>query len=449
MSRETPPPAASGEDRFRSIAGQAPAMIWVTDPAGECVYLNSAWYSFTGQTEGEALGFGWLEASHPDDQHEAHEIFLAANSAHTPFHLEYRLRTACGDYRWVYDTGNPRFGPDGAFLGFVGNVIDIHDRHETEERLRTLTNAVPAFVWFATQNGDVHYLNDRWYQYTGQRPEEALPDGWPAALHPDDTPVVLEAWAAARAQQKRYEIECRYRRVDGRYLWHLVRAEPVRGEGGAVIAWIGTGIDIDAHRRAEERQALLINELNHRVKNTLATVQALASQTVKSTPDPEQFHESFEDRLISLSQAHDLLNATGWEGAGLADVVERALAPWSDQVAQQGPDAWLDPAQAVSVSMALHELGVNAAKYGALSTPGGRVSITWARLRNADGETLQLDWKESGGPPVKEPTRRGFGSRLLERGLGRELQGAVQMSFRPAGLECHVTFPLRLDQRQG
>jgi PAS domain S-box-containing protein len=274
---ETEAALAESERRFRNLADNAPLMMWVTEPDGYCSYLNRRWYEYTGQSEEEALGLGWTRATHPDDQKLAEEAFLAANAARAPFRVEYRLRRADGVYRWAIDAAAPRFSEDGTFLGYVGSVIDIDERREGEERLResearlrTLTNSLPAFVWFATPDGALHHFNDRWYEYTGQTPEEALPSGWVSTLHPDDVDRTAVAWAEARARTVPYEIEVRYRRHDGAYRWYVARAEPVRGEDGAVTGWFGTSIDIDDRKRAEARMRELNATLEHRIEEALA-----------------------------------------------------------------------------------------------------------------------------------------------------------------------------------
>ncbi len=268
---------AESERRFRNLADHAPVMMWVTDPDGYCSYLNRSWYEFTGQSEEEALGLGWTKATHPDDQKFAEGAFLAANAARGPFRIEYRLRRADGVYRWAIDAAAPRFAEDGTFLGHIGSVIDIDERREAEERsresearLRTLTNSLPAFVWFATPDGALRHFNDRWYEYTGQTPKEALPDGWATTLHPDDVGRTAVAWADARARVVPYEIEIRYRRRDGAYRWYVARAEPVRDEDGTVTAWFGTSIDIDDRKRAEAGLQNLNTTLEQRVEEALA-----------------------------------------------------------------------------------------------------------------------------------------------------------------------------------
>jgi PAS domain S-box-containing protein len=265
------------ETRFRNVADHAPMMMWVTDPSGYCTYLNRAWYEFTGQTPEQAEGFGWLDATHPDDRAEADRVFREANESRGAFRVEYRLRRHDGAYRWAIDAAAPRFGDDGEYLGYVGSVIDIDERRDAEERqrdsearLRTLTDALPAFVWFATPDGELHQFNDRWYEYTGQTPEEALPNGWLATLHPDDVERTGAAWAHAREQGINYEIEVRYRRADGAYRWYLARAEPLRDAAGTITGWVGTSSDIHDRKSAEDALRELNDTLEQRVTRAVA-----------------------------------------------------------------------------------------------------------------------------------------------------------------------------------
>ncbi|MBB5716951.1 PAS domain S-box protein [Sphingomonas aerophila] len=258
------------ESRFRNMADHAPVMMWVTDPSGYCTYLNRGWYEFTGQMPEKAEGFGWLDATHPDDKAEAERIFREANAARSPFRAEYRLRRADGSYRWTLDAAAPRFGEDGSYLGYVGSVIDIDARRETEDRqreseasLRKLTGALPAFVWFAKPDGELTYFNDRWYAYTGQTAEQAVPDGWTDVLHPDDVAATVDRWAQARAGGTSYEVEVRYRQHDGVYRWYVARAEPIRDGDGVVTTWVGSSIDI--HDRKEAETALRASEAKFRL----------------------------------------------------------------------------------------------------------------------------------------------------------------------------------------
>ena len=195
-----------------------------------------------------------------------------------------------------------------------------------------------------------------------------------------------------------------------------------------------------AQQRHQSQLRLLINELNHRVKNTLATVQSMAAQTLRNEPDSMIAFEKFEARLLGLSRVHDILTRESWHGAELQEVAERALRPFDEageRVRLQGPPVRLQPGGALTMALILHELATNALKYGALSNGEGRVELTWAY----DPETRALEslWTETGGPAVAEPTRKGFGSRLIERSLRGELKGAATMDYRPDGLCCKLS----------
>jgi two-component sensor histidine kinase len=207
--------------------------------------------------------------------------------------------------------------------------------------------------------------------------------------------------------------------------------EGTREEGVAFV------LDLSDRKEADKRQQLLLEELNHRVKNTLATVKALSAQTLRTAVSPEAFGEAFEGRLLALSQTHNLLNRSCWSGASLRDILMQELSPYesaeSGRFLLDGDDIRLRPVAAVTLGMAFHELTTNAAKYGALSVPGGSVRVAWRQ--GAPGR-LQLDWQESGGPQVRPPQRRGFGSSLIEQTLAGEVCGEVRLEFLAQGLHC-------------
>jgi PAS domain S-box-containing protein len=199
-------------------------------------------------------------------------------------------------------------------------------------------------------------------------------------------------------------------------------------------------------KRTEEHQRLLLNELNHRVKNTLAVIQSIAVQTFRGDAATPAARQAFESRLTALAGAHDLLTGRNWEAAPLAQVIEQAgigCGAGPERVRIEGEDVELAPRTALSIAMALHELCTNAVKYGALSNEAGTVTVTWSLSRGQAGERrLRLCWIEEGGPPVAPPAGRGFGSRMIERGLASELGGTVELEFRPEGVRCVVEAPL-------
>jgi len=204
--------------------------------------------------------------------------------------------------------------------------------------------------------------------------------------------------------------------------------------------------ELEERRRSETRHKLLLNELNHRVKNTLATVQSIAYQTQRSARTPVDFRNAFESRLMALSQTHNLLTEQGWQGAGLAQVLEAEFEPYDTEsgrfIFEGGPALRLSPKAAVAIGMAAHELVTNAAKYGALSNARGSVSVGWSVSPDPQ-PILTLTWTERDGPTVNEPEHRGFGRRLLEQGLANELSGEVAITYDPAGLHCVMRLPLR------
>lgn len=218
--------------------------------------------------------------------------------------------------------------------------------------------------------------------------------------------------------------------------------QPIRDPHNKVVGIFVQGHDVTDNVQAAQRQKLMIDELNHRVKNTLATVQSIAMQTARSNTEPRAFAESFQARLMSLSHTHDLLTRSHWEGAELADILRHETeAHETHRVSANGPHVSLGSASALSLGMIFHELATNAAKYGALSSPQGRVIVDWSIADQTD-RRLILQWTETGGPEVLQPERRGFGSRMIERNVRHDLAGEVELSYAPDGLRVTISIPL-------
>jgi two-component sensor histidine kinase len=218
----------------------------------------------------------------------------------------------------------------------------------------------------------------------------------------------------------------------------LSSARPIRGTSGKVIGAVQVSLDITARKQGEEQRRLLVNELNHRVKNTLAVVQSIASQTLRNATSLPEAGRSLASRLVSLAKAHDILTQENWSGADLKDVVEAALSPHAntDRLQISGDEVWLSPSLALSLSLGFHELATNAIKYGALSCKEGTVSISWATSWQEQKKHLRIEWRELDGPPVAAIERKGFGTRMLERLLGPKSAGTVTITFEPTGLVC-------------
>lgn len=312
-------------------------------------------------------------------------------------------------------------------------------------------------VMAALDGGDVGYweltlrnmdlrLSRRGKVMFGQNPD--LPFDYPALLAqltPEDQAHRRQALKRALQLGEPYDIEYRLE-VDGQPRWINTRGRVVAWSAGKPLRMAGVVLDItdrqDAFARvaeAERRQRLLIDELNHRVKNTLATVQSIARQTAKGAASIAAFRESLEARLMSLSGTHNLLTRSSWEQASLRDLLTQETAPLGGaQVNLDGPPVQVGPRQALALGMIFHELGTNAAKYGALSTPAGRVDVAW----RVEGGVLAIHWRESGGPGVAAPDRRGFGSTLIARLATAELAGKAAVDFAPGGVTCVIDAPL-------
>jgi PAS domain S-box-containing protein len=263
-------------------------------------------------------------------------------------------------------------------------------------------------------------------------------------VHPDDRDRIRQRKREVLAKAVgRYELEYRIRRPDGRVRWVMDRGQVVRDPTtGNATKVVGVLLDISELKAAEQRQRLLFDELNHRVKNTLSIVQSLAQQTLRSRPDPRDFASAFESRLQSLARAHDLLTRESWRGASLTEIVTAALAPFLDEgrdIRIDGVDVTIAAATTITLSLMLHELATNAAKYGALSVPQGRMSISWKVERVDRSAKVDLQWQEDAGPPVAPPTRKGFGSRLLAASAV-QLDAQLDIDYAPSGLRCRLRF---------
>ena len=267
------------------------------------------------------------------------------------------------------------------------------------------------------------------------------------SIHPADCERVMAVTRAALDSAGSGTYQAEYRTVglaDGIERW-VAAIGRATFEDGRAVRLAGTVMDVTARRRAEEQARLLADELQHRVKNTLSMVQAIVRQTLRTAATPAAAQEAIDKRLAALGRAHEMLTHNGWSGSDLRTVVDAALRLHDDGTASRfhidGPKAWLPAQAAMSLALLLHELGTNAAKYGALSAPDGRISLSWTvdLPDKADGSrALHLVWREHGGPPVETPPARGFGSKLIERGLASALNGSAVLTFAREGVVCRV-----------
>jgi PAS domain S-box-containing protein len=318
------------------------------------------------------------------------------------------------------------------------------DLRTNEERLRLATEAGKVGVWEWDIGANRVTWTDSLYKMHGVEKGafEGTVEAFNRLVHPEDRERV-----AARIQQSLesdapYELEFRAQKPNGDIAWLFTNATVVR-EGGKPIRLLGALIDITERKSADEQRDLLVAELSHRVKNTLATVISIAHQSFSKGPSVEEARRSFDGRIRALAQTHGRLAEGNWSGVSLETLVHDELLPYRREDGQNvnvdGPRITLTPKQAVVLGMALHELATNAAKYGALSAKAGLVDVSWRVDRPT--ATLQIHWAESRGPAVVPPRRSGFGRLLLERAVAADLQGTVVLNFAESGLTCDVTLP--------
>jgi two-component sensor histidine kinase/PAS domain-containing protein len=332
-----------------------------------------------------------------------------------------------------------------------------------KSRLQTVLETVPAAVWFTFDTDGRHATGNRQacellgLDASANASLAAPPEDRPGHFRAykngvEMAPETLPLQRAARGETvSNLEMELRF--GDGSQVVLLAQAAPLRDGAGNVIGAVCACVDITERKRVEDHRMLLLNELNHRVKNTLATVQSIAAQSFKASGLPSSARLPFEDRLMALSRAHNVLTRESWEGANLDEIVEQAVLPYRGDSGGRfrlgGPRVRLSAKMALAISMALHELATNAVKYGSLSNDKGRVQVAWRIDQGESGRLLTVEWSEIDGPPVVAASQKGFGSRLIERGLAQELGGQARIDYRPAGIVCRISAPLKSAAQSG
>lgn len=365
---------------------------------------------------------------------------------------------------WTYS-----YGPidDASAPSGVGGVLVVctettqavlAKRRLSEEAAhwRRLFQQAPGFICIL--RGPEHvfeYVNDAYLRlfgdaaWIGKRVREAIPD-----LAGQGAYEALDRVFSTGERMLFTQAPARFRRTPDspeelRYLDFIYA--PITDGDGAISGIFCEGYDVTEAHAGQTHMRLMINELNHRVKNSLAIVQAIATQTLRRGEVPPEVRNTLMDRLLALAKAHDVLTDEKWTGANLHDIASQAVAPYvgrrgEERIVISGPPLNLKPKTAIALSLAIHELATNAVKYGALSLPSGRVSIDWT---TEDQGQLTMIWRERGGPPVVAPARTGFGARLIERGLAVELNGRARIDYRPTGVVCTIEAMLMPEAEDG
>lgn len=456
-----------------TVLETVPAAVWVSeDPAGASIFGSRYAAQLFRKRPGDNLSRTPREGNAPADWR------FCRDGVDLPLDVSPLRRALRGEMvraeelDLVYDGGDrvtlllsaaPLFDGDGKLTGAVSAGMDISERARTEAALRARTaeleailETVPAAIWLA-RGSDAEKVEASRYAAALFRmdPGTARFKTAPQDQRPDHFRILMEGaevadgelplQRAARGEDVREE-ELELLFGDGSTVPVLINASPLRDEAGHIIGSVGAGIDIGERKRAEERQHLLMAELDHRVKNMLSTVMAIVARTARGRRSAADLVDTLNGRIMAMARAHERLAANSWEGVNLRALVEDELQPYAlkERASFAGPDMILSAKAATALALVLHELATNAAKYGALSRDTGQVSIGW----DCTGEpaepsaTLQLEWTETGGPPVAEPQTRGFGSTLIERTLAFEFDAGVALEWRSTGLHAAFSLPL-------
>lgn len=443
----------ASEASFRAVADLVPDLLWRTDRSGVQRWFNQRWHDYTGQSAKEALADRKGGVVHPRDRATARSGWYAAVTSGEPYRSEYRLRGSDGSYRWFLVRAEPLRNPYGEIVQWFGAATDIHDerlalealRH-SERRFRTLVEGLPLLVWRANGSGKRTWSSPQWTAYTGMSEEASRLHGWRRALHPDDRAVAREAWLKT-AEGEPLEFEARiFNAAEKRYRHFRSRATPVVDESGRTVEWLGTSTDVDDLLQMRDRQSVLLAELQHRVRNILSLIRSLIRRSYVPDQSSEDYIQHLEGRLAALARTQVLLTRRTGAGVDLEELIrDELLAQVADEarIAIGGPDVMLAPKSAEVLTLAVHELTVNAVKYGALSQEVGRIAIAWSVDKRDRQPWLRLSWIESGVSVIAPvPRREGFGTELITERVPYELRGEGRMELRPGGLSAAIEFPL-------
>lgn len=443
--------AASDRD-FQLLAENIPTLCWIARGDGHVFWYNRRWYDYSGTTPQDMEGWGWRSIHDPQRLPKVMEGWNASIETGQPFEMVFPLRGADGLYRRFLTRIIPMRDSAGEIVRWFGTSTEIESQISAEEALAAieakfgvLTDAMPQMVWSTLPDGYHDYYNAQWYDYTGVPFGSTDGEAWNGMFHPDDQERAWARWRQSLASGELYEIEYRLRHRSGDYRWVLGRALPVRDAGGTIIRWIGTCTDIHQAKKDAERTELLSRELSHRIKNIFAVIAGLIGLSSHREPGAKSFADTLAARIGALGRAHNFarphsdMSRPAAGPTSLHGLLEELLRPYSDgskRISIEGDDPTVDERAATPLALVVHELATNAAKYGALSVPDGRIVLRVAEIE----DQVVVDWQESGGPEIDAPPQRsGFGTELSMLSVEDQLGGTIAREWAKHGLRVTIT----------
>lgn len=448
------------EERFRAfVDASSDAMYRMSASWDEMRFLDGR--GFIPDTKEPSKS--WMDTYLvPDDRARVRAAIEEAIASKTLFAMEHRVLTASGEIGWTFSRAVPILNERGDVVEWFGTATDVTELHEAtralreaERRQQVLIEGVPQLVWRAVDGGEWTWASPQWTEYTGQEERESHGSGWLETLHPDDRETARSAWSEA-IEHGGFDVEYRIRHAaDHSYRWFRTRAVPVRDEQDGIIEWLGTSTDVDEMRALQERQELLVAELQHRVRNMLAVVRSVFARTVEVGGELEDVADHFKGRLDALARTQAIVTRSASGTADLEDLVrDELLSVGVNEGAQlrlSGPNVRLSAKTAESIGLAIHELTTNAIKYGALKVANASLNIDWnTNLDQQNRPRLTLIWTEAGVPAVPaHPACEGFGRELIEEALPYRLGAETKLEFLGGGVRCSISVLLSDDGERG
>ncbi|MEO5707466.1 MAG: PAS domain S-box protein [Alteraurantiacibacter sp.] len=434
-------------DFYAALVESSDDAIVAKDVSGIVISWNPAAERLFGWTSEEMVGGSIRRLLPTDRQHEEDDILERIRVGERVGQFLTKRLHKSGKHLDISVTVSPVHDETGTVVGASKIARDAgpelkrqSELLQSKARFETLANNIASLCWMADPDGHLFWYNQRWYDFTGTTFEQMDGWGWEQVQHPDHLEQVKAGWVAKLQSGEEWEDTFPLRSSEGKWRWFLSHAKPIRDKDGRIIRWFGTNTDITEQRDQAEQIRLLLMEVNHRSKNMLSTIQALLRRSIDGN---DEFVASFSERIRSMALHQDMLVKRQWREVPLGELVEGQLGLGSDApgtLTVDVPPLSLSPRAAEVIGMALHELSTNSLKYGALSAKGGRVTVAGEVV----GDTLTLTWSESGGPKVSPPTRKGFGTTLINDVPRRFFGGEAGIDFAPEGITWKLVAPLEM-----
>ena len=454
--------AAIGNNQYTgalmmALASSVTDIVYIKDRAGIFRFANDACLAALGRKSDEVIGHtnrSWIS-----DEAEAAEIDAIDRRIMETGEAIISEETLCrgGKTLVLHSTKSPIREADGSITGVMivshditTEAIALKRLRDSEARFKAAVEAVEGIMWTNDAEGKMQGPQMGWGALTGQSEDEYAGFGWSQAVHPEDAQPTIDAWLDAVGAKRPFVFEHRVRRADDVWRRFAIRAIPVLDEAGEIREWVGVHSDVTEAREREEQIGFLMRELSHRSKNALAVVQSLARQTARTSRDVDEFQKRFEERVRGMAASLDLLVARDWQGVSIRQLLKSQIGHYlgddEHRLLAEGPDLLLTADATQNLGLALHELSTNAAKYGALSVASGLVKIKWRLIEPDTGQPglFEIKWRESGGPKVRKPTRKGFGQEVVQRLVKNAMSGEVKLSFHPDGVKWRLSVPASL-----